>query len=263
MKPTQSTWIAAACGILCALPFAAKADTSFTLTNTTQDAFLCANLPSTNFGSAGTLAIASVSSPKGGFDSVLMFNTASAVSQFNTTYGAGNWTITGFTLSLASNFGTNGAKPNNGNLNIVKGGNFGIDWLANNSWVEGTGGGNGTQGYPFNSMVSFDSISNLFSGGYDSLGTNTYTPPGNNVYANYSLPLDANLVAGAAAGGNVSLYFYAADNQVSYLFNSREFGSDMPELTLTAAAVPEPATAALLAASLSVVLFSRRQRRKK
>ena len=71
-------------------------------------------------------------------------------------------------------------------------------------------------------LCSFNSIPSLLSAGYDSLGTYTYTPPGNNVYANYSLSLDANLVSDAAAGGAVSLYFYAADNQVSYLFNSRE-----------------------------------------
>lgn len=262
MKPTQRLWIAATCGIVCMLPFGGRAQTSFTISNSTAAAFLSGNLPSTNFGGAGTLAIAPASSAKGEFDSVLLFNTASAVSQFNTAYGAGNWTITGFTLSLASQFGTNGAAPNNNLFNTVSGGNFGIDWLANNTWVQGTGGGNGTSGYPNNSFVTFDSISNLFSGGFDSLGTNTYTPPGNNKYANYSLPLDGNLVAGAA-GGNVSLYFYAADNQVSYLFNSQAFNSNHPELTITAEAVPEPGTAAMLAAALGGFLLSRRQRRNK
>ncbi len=91
-------------------------------------------------------------------------------------------------------------------------------------------------------LVSFNSISTLFSAGYDSLGTYTYTPPGNNVYANYSLPLDSDLVSDATAGGDVSLYFYAADNQVNYLFNARSYASNHPELTLTAAPVPEPAT---------------------
>jgi len=251
--------IAATCGIILAFPFAGKADTSFTINTTTADAFLSGASPTLNFGSAGTLAIAPASSAKGEFDSVIIFNTASAVSQFNTTYGAGNWTITGLTLSLASNFGTQGAQPNNAIFNTINAGSFGIDWLANDSWVEGTGGGNGAA----NGAVSFNSISSLLSPGYDSLGTYTYTPPGNNVYANYSLSLDANLVSDAAAGGAVSLYFYAADNQVSYLFNSREFASNHPELTVTAAPVPEPATAALLVASLGGFLFSRRQGRKK
>ena len=255
----HSSLIAATCGIILAFPFAGKADTSFTINTTTADAFLSGASPTLNFGGAGTLAIAPASSPKGEFDSVIMFNTASAVSQFNTTYGAGNWTITGLMLSLASNFGTQGAQPNNAIFNTINAGSFGIDWLANDSWVEGTGGGNGAA----NGAVCFNSIPGLLSPGYDSLGTYIYTPPGNNVYANYSLSLDANLVSDAAVGGAVSLYFYAADNQVSYLFNSREYASNHPELTVTAAPVPEPATAALLAASLGGFLFSRRQGRKK
>lgn len=235
------------------------AQNSYTVNNTVADAFLSGASPTLNFGSAGTLAVAPASSPKGEFDTVLMFNTASAVSQFNTTYGAGNWTITGLTLSLASNFGTNGAKPSSSILNTVSGGNFGIDWLANDSWVEGAGGGNGAA----NGAVSYNSISSLFAPGSDALGTYTYAPPGNNVYANYSLSLDPNLVSDATAGGNVSLYFFAADSQVGYLFNSRDYtGNPLnhPELTFTVVATPEPATASLLAASLGGFLLLRRSK---
>jgi hypothetical protein len=219
----------------CLLPLVGQA-ASYTINDSSADAFLSAASPTLNFGGAGTLAIAPASAAKGAFDSVVMFNTSAAYNQFNSTYGAGGWVVTGITLSLASNFGTSGAIPNSSLLNTVAGGSFGIDWLSDDTWTEGGGGGNGA----VNSGVTYNSISTLLAGS-DSLGNFTYTPPGNNTYASYALPLDANLVSDATAGSALSLYFYAADNQVSYLFNSKEYSTNHPELTITAVAVPEPA----------------------
>lgn len=259
------------CGALLMVSTPLHAQSIYTINDTVADAFLAAgspgnpvgtNLTSLNFGAAGTLAIAPASSAKGEFDSVIQFNTAAAVSQFNTTYGAGNWRITAITLSLASNFGTQGVQPGNGIFNTINGGQFAIDWLGNNSWVEGTGGGMGGPGYPNNSSVSFNSISSLFSDGSASLGTYLYTPPGNNIYQNYSLQLNSSLVSSAAAGGDVSLYFYAADNQITYLFNSKEFASNHPELTISAMAVPEPGTLALATSALACLLVSRRSKQR-
>lgn len=272
MKQLRSI-ISIATGVtLTAYPFTGKAGTTYTINTTTADAFLASgspgnpagtNLTSLNFGSAGTLAIAPASSPNGAFDSVIMFNTAAAVNQFNTTYGAGNWMITGFQLSLASNFGTQGAHPNNTLFGSINAGSFGIDWLGYDGWTEGTGNGMGTPGYPNNNYVSYNSISTLFSAGSASLGTYTYTPPGNNVYENYNLALDPNLAADAMAGGEISLYLFAADNQISYLFNSREFPTGHPELTLTMDVVPEPATMTLLAGTSAATLLFRRRRARK
>lgn len=261
---------AAVCGAILGLPLNGKADSSFLIDNTTADAFLASgsagnplgsDLTSLNFGGVGTLAIAPASSVKGEFDSVIKFNTASAVSQFNSLYGAGNWMITGLTLSLASNFGVQGAQPNSAVFNQISGGRFGVDWLANDSWVEGNGSANGASGYPANNYVSFNSISTLFSAGSDSLGAYLYTPPGNNVYVSYLLPLEANLLADAKGGGDVSLYFYAADSQVGYLFNARSYAGNHPQLTITAAPVPEPGALALVMAGFGGLALGRRQRR--
>ncbi|MDB6023074.1 MAG: hypothetical protein JWQ04_2931 [Pedosphaera sp.] len=247
-----------ACGLL-SLPHPAVADTIFTINNNTADAFLATgsagnpvgtDLTSLNFGGVGTLAIAPASSTKGEFDSIIKFNLAGAVSQFNSTYGVGNWQITGLTLKLASSFGTQGTQPGNNLFNTINAGSFALRWLSYDSWVEGTGGGN--------SSVSFNSIATLFSGTHDSLGAFTYTPPGNNVYVSYTLPLDAGLVTDATAGGDVSLYFSPNDNQIGYLFNSRSFAGNTPEFMVQAGAVPEPSTVALLAMSFSVFLFARK-----
>jgi hypothetical protein len=264
-KPKLPVIAALAGAVIFALPFKGAAQ-SYVVNNTIADAFLAsgspgnpagADLTANNYGGAGTLAISSASSTKGEFDSVIMFATSNAVSAFNTTYGAGNWTITGLTLSLASNTGTQGAVPSNNLFNNVSGGSFGIDWLLDNAWVEGAG----TPSSPSSTGVNFDSISTLLAGS-DSLGTYTYTPPGNNVYASYNLPLNANLLSEATAGGNVSLYFYAADSSVSYLFNSRSFSSGHPELTIDVTPTPEPATLSLMVLSLSGILWFGARKRK-
>jgi hypothetical protein len=249
-------------------PNQANADSSYTINNTTADAFIAAgspgnpvgaNLTGLNFGGAGTLAIAPASSAKGEFDSIIKFNSAAAISQFNATYGVGNWQITGLTLQLASNFGGQGEQPNNAIFNSINAGSFGVDWLANDNWVEGTGGGNGSPGYPATSAVSFNSIPTLFSAGSASLGTFAYNPPGDNLYLNYALPLNSSLVADTGTGGDISLYFFAADNQVSYLFNARSFGSNHPELTITVAPIPEPAGGSMMTATAVALLFFRRR----
>lgn len=251
--PLKLSLCLAAAGVLPLTGLAA----SYTITAPIADAFLSSNAPSSNFGGAGTLDIAAAGLSNGAYDSVIQFNTASAASLFNTTYGAGNWTVTGFTLMLASSFGTANAVPNNAIFNNVSGGDFGVDLLDNNSWVEGAG----TPAAPSATGVNFNSIPALLGSGYDALGTYLYAPPGNNVYASYSLPLDSGLVSGTAAGGNVSFFFYAADNQISYLINSRSFSTAKPELVITA--VPEPASAALLVLPAAGWLASRLWTRKK
>lgn len=275
MKSSKITFIysfkgALFCSAALGLTSLCHGSTSFLINNTTADSFLATGSPSNpagtdltslNFGGAGTLAVAGSATTKGEFDSVIMFNTAAAISQFDSTYGAGNWHITGATLSLASNFGTQGAQPNNNIFNTINTGSFGIDWLGNDSWVEGTGGGTGSPGFPGTTAVSYNSISDLHSSGSTTLGTFTYTPPGNNVYSDYNLSLASQFVSDTSGGGNVSLYLYAADSQVSFLFNSRSFASGRPELTLTADAVPEPSAFALTGLAFGgLVAFRLRKR---
>jgi hypothetical protein len=49
------------------------------------------------------------------------------------------------------------------------------------------------------------------------------------------LPLKINLLADVSGGGDISLLFYAADNQIGYLFNSHEYGrGNEPLINVTA-----------------------------
>jgi len=257
--------------IACVIMALAEATTSasvFIVNNTTADAFLAGgaaanpvgtDLTGQNFGGAGTLAIAPAGSLKGQFDSVIKFNLAASASQFDSEFGAGNWDLSSVTLRLASNFGVQGQQPNNAIFNTINAGQFSIDHLQYDSWVEGASGGMGGPGFPHNSAVSLNSKPTLYSSGFSALGTFTYTPPGNNVYSTYDLPLNSGLLADIKAGGDVSFYFYAADNQIGYLFNARSFAQNRPELVLTA--VPEPVFALWTAITLGAFVAWRHFRK--
>jgi hypothetical protein len=196
---------------------------------TSADAFLATgssnnpvgtDLTGLNFGGAGTLVVAPASSVKGEFQSVIRFNLADAITLFNTNYGSNGWMITGVSLELTSNYGTDAVQPNNPVFNVISGGNFVIEWLSNDDWAEGTG----NPSLSTTDGVTYNSLPDLLSGPHEILCTNTYSPPGNNVHVVYPLPLTANLVTDVANGGDVSLLFYAADDQVNFLFNSHSYG---------------------------------------
>lgn len=230
--------------LLVLAPHLSGAQVTYT-TTTSADAFLAtgssnnpvgSDLTGLNFGAAGTLAIAPSTAAKGEFQSVLQFDLAGAVTLFNTTYGTNGWIITGISLELTSNYGTSGVQPNNPIFNVISGGNFVIEWLSTNDWPEGTG----TPNLPTTDGVTYDSLSDFLLVDHQILCTNTYSPPGNNVPVTYALPLNTNVVSDITNGGDVSLLFYAADNQIGYLFNSHEYGrGNDPLIQVTAAPLLE------------------------
>jgi hypothetical protein len=196
---------------------------------TTADAFVCtgspnyeggADLTGLNFGAAGTLVIAPPASANGEFQSVIKFNLSNGVALFNATYGSNLWTITSLALDFASNYGTGGVQPNNPIFPTINGGQFVIEWLADDDWLEGTG----TPNLPTTDGICFNTLPGLLAQPREILATNTYVPPGNNVRVTWPLPLTANLVADVSAGGDVTFRFYAADDQICYLFNSYKYG---------------------------------------
>lgn len=217
----------------------ARAQVTFT-TTTVADALLAtgstnnpvgSDLTGFNFGGAGTLVIAPSNSAKGEFQSVIKFNVAEATNLFNLSLGTNRWTLTAVALELTSNYGAGGVQPNNPFFNVISGGQFIIEWLADDDWVEGTGNPN----LPTTDGVTYDSLAVLLAGPRERLGTNTYVPPGVNVHVTWPLPLTSNLVADVVSAGEVSFHFQAADTQINYLFNSHNYGrGNEPLLHLTA-----------------------------
>jgi hypothetical protein len=223
---------------LVAVGTATYAQVTYTIT-TSADAFLAtgsptnpkgANLTNANFGVAGVLYVAPATSANGEYQSVLKFDLAGATDLFNSTCGT-NWMISGISLELTANFGTAGTQPDNAVFNPINGGNFIIEWLADDNWVEGTGRPNA----PTTDGVAYSSLAALLASAHEPLCTNTYVPPGDNISVTWALPLNPDLVKDISSGGPVSFRFYAADNQVSYLFNSHNFGNgNQPLIHVTA-----------------------------
>ncbi len=200
---------------------------------------------SANYGSLGAIAMAGASSGNGGeYRALFKFNLSSAVSQFDAEFGLNNWSITSVTLQLASNFGTQGAVPNNAIFPTVNGGPFSILWFSNDSWTE-TG-------------VTYG---NFTAGTTEGLGSFNYVPPGNNIPVVWTLNLGANFLADLGVGGDVSLQLAPGNDTVSYVFNSRTFNTAANHPVLAVMAVPEPAVAILLLPGAAAVLMARLRRR--
>jgi hypothetical protein len=217
--------------------------------NPSQDAFVSAANPTLNYGAAGALEVSASGSPNGQFDSLLQFDLTTAKSTLNSTFGANHWAITGITLQLGD------AGPNNPLFNPSAAGAFTIKWMKNDGWVEGIGTpkGDSTSGITFATLPSFLSSEDVSLGNFAFDGGTT----GLNIWA---LALASAFAADVQTDQNVSFLMLPADQSVSYLSHSRDFGSDPPILSITAIAVPEPAAASLLLAGASV-LSSRRRRR--
>jgi len=193
------------------------------------DAFLCTgsanynngqDLTGLNFGAAGTLVIAPPSSAKGEFQSVVQFDLSTVTDAFNSAYGSNNWAVTAVSLELTSNYGTGGVQPNNPIFPVITGGNFVIEWLQDNDWTEGTG----TPSLPTTDGVTYDSLPTLLAGAHEPLCTNLYIPPGNNIPVTWPLPLTQNVLTNVNGASSITFLFYAADDQVCYLFNSYKYG---------------------------------------
>jgi PEP-CTERM motif len=229
-------------------------------TNSVADAFVRSADATHNYGGAGALSVSGTIATnaggvqQGAFDSFLRFDISSSVAQFNTSFGVGNWTVSSANLLL-----TETAAPAQAIFNRGVG-QFEVRWIANDSWIEG----NGTPTSPNMSGIVYANEPSVLNAGLDAtLGS--FTNGGTNGLETFSLSTPSALLSDISAGGLVSLYLTAtAGSTVGFTFNSHEFGtaSQRPVLQLTAVAIPEPTTAALIGLSLAALVALRYTRRK-
>jgi hypothetical protein len=225
--------------------------------NPSADAFVTTgpsgNLSGNNYGGAGAFALSAPGLPQGELQSVLRFDLSGALSSFNGTFGAGQWSIESVTLQL------NAAPANNSIFNTSAAGQFGISWMQNDSWLEGAG----TPGAPGASGITFSSLQTTFIGpGDQSLGTFNFSGATGGAFT-YSLGLTPGLTGDVLTGDNLSLRLFGADSMVSGVFNSRSFGTLANWPLLTIVAVPEPGTLALGALGLTLLAGRPWSRRRK
>lgn len=210
----------------------------------TADAFLSSVTPSTNYGAQGTLAVAGANSGKGTFESLLKFDLTAAVSQFDTEFGTGNWSVSTITLTFASNVGSQGGVSSNAMFPVINGGLFSILWMQDDSWTE--------TGITYNNLGDYTSVTS-------SLGSWSYAPPGNNVAVTRDLGANAFLFGDVTTGGSVSFLVAPGDDTVAYLFNSRTYNMAANHPVLSVTAIPEAASCVLLVPALVGFLAFRRR----
>jgi hypothetical protein len=212
------------------------------------DAFVRSNAPAANYGGAGSLSVSGSSSynvatlqTNGIADSFIRFNTAAMVTSFNTLFGANNWVVTGAKLQV-----TEVGTPNNSLFDQGKGA-FGIYWVADDNWIEGTG----TPSTPTTDGIVFTNEPALLT---NTAYLGTFTNTAANGTLLFPLALPAAFVSNAQAGGEVTLFLTAIDPQIGFTFNSRSFGTVSARPFLEISAVPRPGITGISLSGTNVIL---------
>ena len=190
-----------------------------------------------NYGGAGALAVSGpvatnvIGQQEGLLDSFMRFDVSSAVSNFNNSFGVRRWMIVRVTLNLFEQGAPNNAIFNRGV------GPFGVRWIGNDSWVEGTGNPNAptTDGVVWN-----DEPSILNSNVDESLGT--FVNGGTDGVVRATLGTPSGFVSDLSSGGSVSFYLTATTNStVGFTFHSHNFvdSNQWPFVEIAAVAIPQ------------------------
>jgi hypothetical protein len=241
----------------------AGAQTTWTA-NPQADAFVTTgptnNLTTSNYGAAGAEGISGASATRTGtgfrglFDTVMRFDLSGAKTALDATYGAGLWTVQSITLRLTT------TSTNNTIFNNNSTGQFSLVWMQDDTWTEGTG----TPMAPTADGITYATLPGYLGASDQAAGTFTFnatTSGTDGTNTTYTLTLGSGLRDDVLNGNLASFEFLAASDSVSYLFNSGGFttASRRPLLTITASAVPEPASWLLLTLGALALLVLRRK----
>jgi hypothetical protein len=240
--------------ILTVLSFVAIAGAAVFSTNIPdKDAFVRALALNSNYGGAGALTVsgtnATMNNPtNGAFDTFMSFNTHAMVTNFNATLGANNWVITSATLNLTET-------PPQGNPVFNSGtGYFAIRWIANDTWVEGTG----SPMKPTMDGITYGEEPSYLNSNMDMyLGAFDFSNPsgGTNVLLSCPLALPVSFVINMQAGGEVGLFLTAIDPSIGFVFYSRDFKGNTSVLpTLVVSATRQPVITSISQSGANLVL---------
>jgi len=195
------------------------------------DVFVRSVEPDANYGGAGALSVSGSAAVNasayqmGLLDSFIRFDLSEAVVNLDSEFGSGGWSVNRALFTLVEQ-----GAPNNPIFNRGVG-LFEVRWIANDSWVEGTG----NPKTPTTDGVTYQDVPSLLDAALDvSLGT--FGNSGADGELTFELDLAGSFISDITAGGEVSFYLTAADNLVGFTFDSRKLTA--PSLQITADAVP-------------------------
>jgi hypothetical protein len=230
---------------LMSLPGAVIAQSTTYSQQVGADTFVSSGDPNSNFGLLGAAEIAAPTGAQPRTQMTLLrFDTSPLRANFDADYGAGNWVVTGVTLSLQSSVATAGQQPNNSRFNRIAAGSFEFDLLSNNDWNE--------------MAITWNTLPDILPGNGN---TNTLTPLGTFFWdatgqhnSTWTLNVDSNLAAQIYNGDQVTIFGQpTAGSTVGYLVNTLNL--DPGHLNVTATAVPEPSTGALLVGGIVAMAY--------
>jgi hypothetical protein len=213
------------------------------------DAFVSSLYPTNNYGGAGALSVSgpiatnAIGQQGGLLYTFMRFDVTSAVSNFNSAFGVGKWLVISAVLDL-----TEQGDPNNTIFNQGVG-PFEVQWIPDNSWVEGTGNPNN----PTTDGIVWNDESSILTNTDESLGT--FVNGGTDGVVNLTLGMPSGFVSAISTGGLVSFYMTAPTNSpVGFTFHSHNFvePSEWPLLMITA--VPMPQITSLVVTGVNVKL---------